>query len=76
MALFNFVIDFAHHVEALVDVGLHGNGGIDHKGNAGFGRAVFAILGIAGVDGGHTQKLYAVKGIFHVQYGHEIKTLF
>ena len=77
MALFDLVINFAHHVEALVDVGLHGNGGVDHKRNAGFGRAVFGILiGIAGVDGGHTQKLYAVKGVFHVQYGHEIKTLF
>ena len=73
------VEDGPHHVEALIDVRLHGNGGVDDHRDAGARHVVLGVVllvaRIAGVNRGHLKELGPLKRRVHLQNRHEVEAV-
>ena len=75
---FQLVVNGSDNVAALINVGLHGNGGVHDNGDARSGRAAgggLRLRGVAGVNGRNLKELDALVGVLHLQNGHEIEAL-
>ena len=74
-----------HHVEALVDVGFHGNGRVDDHCDARardavvlgvfWGVGVWLVPGAAGIDGGDFKELGPLERRVHFQDGHQVEAV-
>ena len=84
-AFLQLVVEMANELQALVDIGLHGDGGVNDKGNAGaqLGRSrrglpvrngcPIAALAAARIDGCHLHQVQTLIAAVNVQNRHKVE---